>query len=163
MNEPGRDQERSAGRASHAVDVSTAAACSVVLTPAKREAVKGYIARLGPALHQKYGRRKHYAPREVRETAVERGLSLDYMCWAFMLYSSPADFHEIHTSAGEVCDPVAMHEAVASAFFGGNSAIDVADVADAISTGTAGSIEASGSGLTGWLADVDWSSLWDWS
>jgi hypothetical protein len=52
-------------------------------------------------------------------------------------------------------------EAVASAFFGGDSAVEVADVAEAIPTGAAGSIEANGSGLTGWLANVDGSSLGD--
>src|SRR3954470_4559958 len=80
--------------------VSTAAACEGRLDGSRRAAVKAYLGTLGPALQGRYGARQHYAPYQVRDTVLERGLAIDYMCWAYMLHCSPADFAGIHAAAG---------------------------------------------------------------
>ena len=93
---------------------------------------------------------------------MANGLAIDYMCWAYMLYCSPTDFAGIHAAAGEVCDYSVMHGAVADTFFGGNLDFVTSDVAAAIVSGAAG-VAAAGGGVVGWLADVDWGGLLDWS
>jgi hypothetical protein len=99
----------------------------------------------------------------VRETAIERGLSIDYMCWAFLLYCSQPDFSHIHSAAGEVCDYLAMREVVAGTFFGGNAAFDAIEVAATLAAGSIETATAAASGASSWLHDVDWSGLLDWS
>jgi hypothetical protein len=145
------------------LQVSSASACTSKLTKQKREAVKAYLNTLGPALQQKYGRSPHYTPVQVRETALERGLSIDYMCWAFLLYCAQPDFLSIHSVAGEICDYSAMREVVAGAFFGGNVGFDATEVAAVIAAGSAEAISSAAGGVTSWLVDVDWSSLVDWA
>jgi hypothetical protein len=144
------------------IGVSSADACTTRLTREKRAAVKGYLNTLGPALQQRYGQARHYTPTQVRDTALDRGLSIDYLCWAFLLYCCAPDFTRIHEAAGEVCDYSAMRAAVAVAFFGGHVGFDAIEVAGVIASGAAEATGA-GAGLVGWLADVDWSGLLDWS
>jgi hypothetical protein len=138
------------------VGVSRAEACTAQLSGSKRAAVKDYVNRLGPKLHEQYGRRDNYTPEQVRQTAVVTGLSIDYMCWAYVLYCSAPDFERIHTAAGEVCDYPAMREVVGAAFFGGNIDFVTSEVVEVLVSGAAGV-----GGLFGWLADVDWSGLLD--
>jgi hypothetical protein len=90
------------------------------------------------------------------------------MCWAFLLYCSPPVFHDLHLAAGEVCDRDGMWSAVAGTFFSGNTAFDPLAVSDVILSGAAGVADladvadAAASGA-GWLADIDWGGLLDWS
>jgi hypothetical protein len=145
------------------VDVSPASNCTTKLTKEKKQAVKAYIRDLGPALQKKYGRKPHYTPNQVRETALAGSMSIDYMCWAYLLYCSQPAFNSIHSAAGEVCDYLAMREVVAGTFFGGNIGFDAVEVAATIASGTADTIVSAAAGLTGWLTDVDWTGLLDWS
>ena len=143
-----------------AVGVSSASDCTTVLNDDKRDAIKGYIGTLGPALQTEYGPSKHYSAMQIRQTALAQGLSIDYLCWAYILYCSASEFESIHAAAGEVCDYSAMHGLVAATFFNGNSAFDLGEVTAAIITGSAqlvssGTIEA--------VADFDWFGLLDWS
>lgn len=146
-----------------AIGVSPAANCTATLDTEKRQAVKAYLNTLGPALREKYGAKQNYTPVQVRETAFEKGLSIDYVCWAYLIHCTPVDFNHIHVLAGEACDYSAMRSAVGSAFFSGNADFSAFDVTEAIVSGTA---EAAVSGMgdaIGWLGDVDWSGLLDWS
>jgi hypothetical protein len=102
------------------------------MTPEKKEAVRGYLNTLGPRLRKKYGERRHYTPQQVYATTQDAGLSVDYVCFAYMLYCSPADFSALHAVAGEVCDAVAMRAAVADTFFSGNPAFDAVALADGL-------------------------------
>ena len=145
------------------VGISTAAACEGRLDGDRKAAVKTYVKTLGPALRDRYGPREHYTPNQVRDTVVANGLAIDYTCWAYMLYCSPADFASIHSAAGEVCDYSAMRGAVADAFFAGNLDFITSDVTTAIVSGAAEVAAAGAGGVIGWLADVDWSGLLDWS
>jgi hypothetical protein len=145
------------------IGVSSAAACTATLTTDKRRAVKSYLNTLGPALQQKYGRHRHYTPAQVRETVLEQGLRTDYLCWAFALHCPPVDFERIHAAAGELCDYTAMREVVGAAFFGGNAAFDATEVTAAILSGAAEAATAGAVGLLGWMAEVDWPGLMDWS
>lgn len=145
------------------VYVSPASNCTTKLTKEKKQAVKAYIRDLGPALQKKYGRSPNYSPQQVRETALASALSIDYMCWAFLLYCSQPAFQSIHSAAGEICDYTAMREVVAGTFFGGNMAFDAVEVAATIASGTAGTIVDTAGNAAGWLAEVDWSGLLDWS
>jgi hypothetical protein len=149
------------------VAVSSASSCSTTLTDEKRRAVKSYINVLGPKLREKYGKKEHYTPEQVRHTIVVSGLdggySTDYSCYAYSMYSSPSDFERVHAAAGEVCDYAAMREAVAGAFFGGHADFNTSEVIDAIVSGTAGAVVSGAGHLVGWLGDVNWSGLLDWS
>jgi hypothetical protein len=136
------------------VYVSPASNCTTKLNKEKRQAVKAYIRDLGPALQNKYGRKPHYTPDQVRETALAGALSIDYMCWAYLLYCSQPVFHSIHSAAGEV---------VAGTFFGGNVGFDAVEVAATIASGAAETVATTAGNAMGWLADVDWSGLLDWS
>ncbi|WP_020476510.1 DUF6559 family protein [Zavarzinella formosa] len=143
--------------------VSTAAACATTLTAEKRGAVKSYLTNLGPALREKYGRKRHYSPAQVRETVLERALHVDYICWALVLHCSPPDFESIHAAAGELCDLAAMRAAIGVAFFDGNTAFATPAVVDVIVSGAAEAAASGGIGMTGWLGEVDWPALLDWA
>jgi hypothetical protein len=102
------------------------------MTPEKKEAVREYLTALGPRLRAKYGRRPHYTPQQVHSTATELALKIDYLCFAYLLHCSAADFSALHAAAGEVCDAVAMRQAVADTFFGGNPDFDAGELADGL-------------------------------
>jgi len=180
------------------------------MTPEKKKAVKEYLNTLGPKLRAKYGHQKHYTPRQVHSTVAESALSVDYVCFAYMLYCSPADFSALHTAAGEACDAEVMRQSVADTFFSGNIDFDAVELADGlwggvvhvaqtgadvtvsvvqtgaevavnlVSTGANGvmTVVSSGAGAVvqgagavvegagtalGWLADVNWTGLLDFS
>jgi hypothetical protein len=145
------------------VNVSGAGACTTQLSAQKRAAVKGYVNRLGPKLREQYGKRDHYTPEQVQHTVVVTGLNVDYMCWAYLIYCTAPDFARIHEAAGEVCDYSAMREVVGGAFFGGNADFVASDVVEALVSGAAEAAVSGGGSLFGWLAEVDWSCLLDWS
>jgi hypothetical protein len=145
------------------VGVSSAAACTTNLTEDKRRAVQGYLNTLGPALRTKYGPQQSYSPEQVRQTALERALSIDYLCWAYVIHCSAPDFERIHTAAGGACDYSGMREAIGTAFFNGNADFVAPDLTEALVSGTAEAAASGAGGVLGWLGDVDWSSLLDWS
>ncbi|AWM37147.1 hypothetical protein GobsT_49240 [Gemmata obscuriglobus] len=137
------------------VPVSPASACTATLTADKRRAVRSYLTDLGPALRAKYGRKPHYTPAQVRETALERALRIDYLCWAYVLHCSAPAFESLHAAAGEACDYLAMRAAVGAAFFGGGTEFATPAVVDVIVSGAA----PVASEAAGWLAGVDWTVL----
>jgi hypothetical protein len=145
------------------VGVSSAEACDAKLAGQKREAVKGYLRTLGPALREKYGPKPHYSPERVRQTALERALSIDYLCWAFVIHCALPDFERIHAAAGEACDYFAMREVVGAAFFGGNADFVASQVTEALVSGAAAAAAGGAGGVPGCLGDVDWTGLLDWS
>jgi hypothetical protein len=112
--------------------------CSLTLTGEKRKAVGEYVTKLGPELRTRYGPRKHYTPRQVRDTAAEAGLQMDYVCFAYCLYCSPSDFALIHEGVGEVCDYAAMHAAVGETFFHGATEFTGGGLADLVWSVTGG-------------------------
>jgi hypothetical protein len=145
------------------VGVSSAESCTTALTKEKRRAMKTYVNTLGPKLRETYGKRPHYEPEQVRTTVVASGMNIDYLCWAFVIYCAAPDFERIHAAAGEACDYTAMREVVGGAFFGGHADFVTSDVIDAIVSGTAADAVSGAGHLSGWLGDVDWSNLIDWS
>jgi hypothetical protein len=133
------------------------------MTDDKRQAVQAYVAKLGPALRDKYGRRADYTPTQVRDTALACALRIDYLCWAYVLHCSAPTFESIHAAAGEVCDYAAMRSAVGIAFFGGDTGFSTPDVVDAIVSGTGHLVASGATEAIGWLGSVDWLGLLDWS
>ncbi len=105
------------------------------MTPQKKKAVKEYLTTLGPKLRSKYGERKHYTPRQVHSTVNDSALSVDYVCFAYMLYCSPSDFAALHEAAGEACDAAIMRQSVADTFFSGNTDFDAVELADGLGGG----------------------------
>ncbi|HQR07306.1 MAG TPA: hypothetical protein PLN21_10820 [Gemmatales bacterium] len=144
------------------VGVSTAKTCETKMTVGKKKAVASYITRLGPELKKKYGKREHYTPEQIRETALHHALSIDYLCWAYVIYASMPDFERIHTTAGEVCDYSGMHNLVGETFFSGNLDFDVSSVVEVIASGASSAMDIAGDSVS-LLGDVDWSSLFDWA
>ncbi len=144
-----------------AVKVSTADACAAGLSESKRGAVKRYVNTLGPELRERYGRRRHYTPEQVRHTVAVTGLDIDYVCWAYVIYCAAPDFRRIHEAAGEVCDYDTMRSVVGGAFFGGHADFVTSDVIDALVSGAAEAAATGADGAFGWLGDVDWSGLLD--
>jgi hypothetical protein len=69
-----------------------------------------YIRDIGKILVARYGKKKYYKPKEVKEahkrsTWVE---GMDFSCWAMSTYSSHKDFDTYHQQTGEVCDYTEM-------------------------------------------------------
>lgn len=159
---PASNEPEIYGFADTPIGVSTAATCETTMTEEKKQAVRSYITQLGPSLQKKYGKQDHYSPEQIRQTALDEMLSIDYLCWAYVLYASVPDFERIHTTAGEVCDYSAMHSLVGETFFGGNADFDVFGVVDVIASG-ATSVADVASDSVSLLGDVDWSSLFDWA
>lgn len=131
------------------------------MTKEKRRAVRSYLQTLGPALRRKHGDLPTYTPALVKAAILDTGLSIDYACWAYLLYSSPADFRTLHESAGEACDYDAMREVVGETYFHGNLSFSALEVATALDTGVAEALATGAVEATGCLCDVDWSSLLD--
>jgi hypothetical protein len=102
------------------------------MTPGKKKAIKAYLTTLGPKLRERHGDRKTYSPGEVRSTIETLALNFDYVCFAYMLYCSPADFAAIHEAAGEICDAAVMRQSVADTFFHGNTDFDAVELADGL-------------------------------
>ena len=127
------------------VNVSTAETCETTMTPAKKEAVQGYLTKLGPELRERYGKSEHYTPEQVKETALASALSIDYLCWAYVIFCSVHDFNRIHTAAGEVCDYSGMHSLVGETFFGGIAQFDVFSLGSVASAGLDGLVAGASS------------------
>ncbi len=41
-------------------------------------------------------------------TVQDLGYQIDWVCWAYCIFSSPADFKSLHDAAGEACDYAVM-------------------------------------------------------
>ncbi|MFT3878556.1 MAG: hypothetical protein QM703_02725 [Gemmatales bacterium] len=159
---PSSNEPEIYGFADTPVGVSTAKTCETKMTNRKKKAVASYITKLGPELKKKYGKREHYTPEQIRETALHHALSIDYLCWAYVIYASMPDFERIHTTAGEVCDYSGMHSLVGETFFSGNIDFDVSSVVEVIASGASSAMDIAGDSVS-LLGDVDWSSLFDWA
>jgi hypothetical protein len=106
---------------------------------------KVFIGKVGEKLVATHGKRKYYAPRDIRRAADSCGYPVDIHCWAYCFYSAPEEFAALHEAAGEACDYVAMKTAM------------LADLADG------GTFALPDINLS-WLEwpDIDLSSLFDW-
>jgi hypothetical protein len=82
---------------------------------------KAFIGAVGEELVRRHGKRKYYQPTEVRSAAESLGYPLDIHCWAYCIFSTPADFQAIHDAAGEVCDYAAMKAEVLADLASGRS------------------------------------------
>ena len=120
-----------------------AASCAPTLTAEKKEAVRQYLGKVGPDLRRKHGKQATYTPAQVRRSVEEQGLGIDYVCFAYCLYCSPADFDLVHSAAGEVCDYVAMRSLVGDAFFAGSPLFDALGFADFLLAGST-AVDAAG-------------------
>lgn len=116
-------------------DAPADATCAPTLTDEKKEAVREYLGKVGPDLRKKHGKQRHYSPEQVRRSVEDQGLGVDYLCFAYCLYCTPADFDLVHAATGEACDYGAMRSLVGDAFFGGSSAFDALDFADFVVAG----------------------------
>ena len=179
-------------KAPETLPVTPEEGCSREMTPQKKKAVKEYLTTLGPELRKRYGERKTYTPQQVYSCAGDLGMSVDYVCFAYMLYCSHADFVALHEAAGEACDAEAMRQSVADTFFSGNTDFDAVELADGlwggvvhvaqtgadvtlsvvssgaevavniVSAGAGAVVDGAGAAL-GWLGDVDWGGLFSGS
>lgn len=104
-----------------------------------------YISEVGEELTRRHGKKKFYKPEEIREASRFRGYPIDWACWAYCFFSTPADFEAVHRAMGESCDYVAMKAEL------------VKDLAGNASSNWF-SLDLS------WLdwPDVEFSSLFDW-
>lgn len=82
---------------------------------------KKYISEVGEELTRQHGRKKFYKPDEVREASRTRGYHIDWTCWAYCFFTTPADFGAIHEELGETCDYVAMKTELVGDLTGGTS------------------------------------------
>lgn len=69
---------------------------------------KKFISDVGRHLVQEHGKKKYYKPEQIRKAVRDGGYEPDIVCWAYCMFSSPADFSAVHEAAGEVCDYAAM-------------------------------------------------------
>ena len=82
---------------------------------------KALVSAVGEDLVRTHGKRKYYRPDEIRRSAERCGYPVDVMCWAYCIFSTPADFDAIHGAAGEACDYAAMKAEVLADLAGGAS------------------------------------------
>jgi hypothetical protein len=69
-----------------------------------------YIRDIGQILVKKYGKKKYYKPRQVKEAHKQSPWydGVDFSCWGMSTYSSHLDFDLHHEKTGEVCDYAEM-------------------------------------------------------
>jgi len=103
-----------------------------------------FIGAVGEELVKRHGKKKYYKTNDIRKAAADLGYQVDWVCWAYCIFSSPEDFRSLHDAAGEVCDYAAMKAEVLADLAGG--ACQWPDI-----------------GLS-WLEwpDIDLSSIFDW-
>jgi hypothetical protein len=111
------------------------------LTPTDK---KKYIGEVGQRLVKRHGKKKHYRPEEVRRASLDAGYPIDYVCWAYTVFTTPADFEALHAAAGEVCNYLEMKAEVLREL--GQGAFELPDLD------------------LSWLEwpDIDLSGLFDW-
>ena len=103
-----------------------------------------FIGAVGEELVKRHGTKKYYQTDDIRRATADLGYQVDWVCWAYCIFSSPADFKSLHDAAGEACDYASMKAAVLTDLAGG--------------TFQWSDIELS------WLEwpDIDLSSIFDW-
>lgn len=111
----------------------------------KPEDKKKYISDVGQRLVRAHGKKQYYQPGQIKKASHDGGHQPDILCWAYCMFSSPADFASIHEAAGEVCDYVSMKAELLSELSGSGSFLGI-------------DIDLS------WLdwPDIDLSSVFDW-
>jgi len=106
---------------------------------------KQLISDVGERLVAEHGQKKYYKPEEVHQATLDLGYQVDYVCWAYCIFTSQEDFTMIHEALGEICDYVKMKGEVLTDLAQGGSFLDL-------------DIDLS------WLEwpDIDLSSVFDW-
>ena len=136
-----------------AIPVSPSELCTTHLTDGKRRAISDYLT-LAPELRDRHGRKPAFSPREVREAIAHRGLSIDHITWAFLLYCGPTMFQQVHAAQGCEVNYTALRGAVAGTYFGGDIHFDA--------TGFSQGAEMPTDSAMGAPVDVDLSGLMGW-
>ncbi len=137
-----------------AIPVSPATLCTTHLTADKRSAISVYL-KLAPELREKHGKKPIYTPLEVREVIARKGLSFEYITWAFVIYCGPTLFQQVHAAQGQDVNYVALRGAVAGTFFSGDAHFDA--------TGFSATADSPVlDGVFGTPTDVDVSGLIGW-
>jgi hypothetical protein len=96
----------------------------------RRQTIRSYRRRLGPALRKRYGRQTTYTPVQVRRTAYETGCPVDELCIAYAMYCSRDDFDSHHAAIGVQCDYDSMRAEAGAVLFDGNPDFSVSDCVD---------------------------------
>lgn len=104
---------------------------SMFATIRKRRAINSFIRKVGPSLERLYGRKRHYSPDEVRLAGRDVGAPIDFLCYAYCIYCTRADFDCHHQQTGEQCVYDSMRAEVADRHFGGDTSFDVCTVMEA--------------------------------
>lgn len=74
-----------------------------------------YLTQLGRSLVKRYGKKKHYKPKEVKKANKDTDYSnYDFDCWGLSVFSSREDFTTYHQNTGEDCDYSAMRTTMLS-------------------------------------------------
>jgi hypothetical protein len=71
--------------------------------------------RVGQDLTLHHGKKRHYTPKEIRQSARRLNFPDIWDCWALSLYASAPDFADYHAGTGESCDYASMHAAMVEA------------------------------------------------
>jgi len=87
------------------------------LKPADKRA---FIGAVGEELVKRHGKKKYYKTDDIGRAATARGYPIDWVCWAYCIFSSLEDFKSLHEAAGEVCDYASMKAEVLSDLSGGS-------------------------------------------
>ena len=89
---------------------------------------KEMIGKVGEDLVRTHGKRKYYAPAEVRRSCERCGYALDVHCWAYCIFLTRDAFDALHAAAGEACDYAAMKAEVLADLAGGATAFSLFDL-----------------------------------
>ena len=86
---------------------------------------KKMVGEVGQKLVTDHGKKKYYQPGQVKKAALALGSQVDYVCWAYCIFTSPDDFKLIHETLGEFCDYAAMRGEVLGELVQGGSFFDI--------------------------------------
>lgn len=91
-------------------------ACSIA--PDDKKALSQTV---GKDLIRNYGKKKYYSKAMVDSAMRRQRIDLDWACWSYSLFTSPAEFDDIHRRLGESCDYEAMRSQMVAAMTDGAS------------------------------------------
>lgn len=92
---------------------------------------RDYIAEIGRLLLQQHGKRKFYAPVDVKQANDESSYAAyGYACWGMCVFSSHEEFDRYHETADHQCSYYDMRRVMLEDIAGTDADWDVWDIAD---------------------------------
>ncbi|MEM9445385.1 MAG: hypothetical protein AAGA18_08525 [Verrucomicrobiota bacterium] len=105
---------------------------------------KKFLSAVGKDLVSHHGKKKYYTQDQIHTSCKRLAYDIDWICWAYCIFTDPITFAAIHEASGEVCDYTKMKTEALFALADGTFQLPDIDLS--------------------WLEwpDIDLSSVFDW-